>query len=186
MVKNYCLAVPHFAAGCGIMPADIAATGGEMRSDWREMRSLQRDASGALTGEEIMRGPRKYAFTPGGRLSLYAAPRAGQRPRLLVARGPFEALCAAAYEGHREDTVYAAPPGRLVPLAREALIALAAHAATRTVVVAVGEGGDGLADQITDAIGTLPGRDLRMELVEVPQGSWVAAMRTLKCRSAAA
>ena len=157
-----------------------------MRSDWREIRSLQRDACGSITGEEIMRGPRMYACTPGGRLSLYAAPPAGQRSRLLVARGPFEALCAAAYEGHREDTVYAAPPGRLVPLARAALLALVAQAGVTSVTVAVGAGSDDLGLQICGAIGTLTRLAIRVEQIEVPYGSWAACMRALHCRPTAA
>lgn len=181
-----CGAVPRFAAAYGIVPSDIDAMCGEVSADWREIRSVQRDASRRSTGEEIMRGPRNFLFTPGGSLSLFAAPRRGFRSRMLIARGPFEALCAAAYDGHREDTIYAAPPGRLTPRAREALLTVIPELGVVDVVVAVSPRDDNLASSILEAVNDRWWEAVTIQQILPPEGDWAKSLRALRGRQVAA
>jgi hypothetical protein len=178
--------VPAFAAAIGVTVRDIVALNGEVEATPISLRSMQRDAHDALTGVETMYDLRRYSFTRGGTRGLFAAPRV-QRPRLLLALGPFEAICAAAAEEHRSDTIYAAPPGQWVQRATDALVALIDGGNVVRVVISMPtsvQGQQMAASAVEIVTRRFPGR-VSVKVSPPEAGSWSQALRLLRARRAA-
>lgn len=116
--------IPNFIGELGLTLADIAEFKGEVVSDRYSIKFKFRDTTGAVTGIETMRGPRRFLFTQGGKRALFHGPTSRRQHRVLIADGPLAAVCAAAVEGHRADTLYAAPGGTLSAMAGDALLGL--------------------------------------------------------------
>lgn len=184
MLRIYTL--PPFALAAGITQSDIAAMHGEVQATPFAIRSVQRDADGEVTGMETMLGVKRFAFTPGGTLGLFAAPRTGNRNRLLLAQGPFQAICAAAVENHRPDTVYAAPPGRWIPRATQALVALIRQMRITHVVLGMPLNGSGnqLAASALDLVMMTFAGSVTVEAGPPRSGSWSQELCDLRRRAA--
>jgi hypothetical protein len=176
------LILPAFAAADGLVLEDIAATHGETSIREGALAFVHRDPLGYPCGLEFLRGPRQHWFARGSRASLYAAPTDAIRPRLVHAQCPYEALCAAASEGHRSDTIYAAVPGRMLRVTETALCALIAAAGVRNVVIAfrADETGARASIDAENAIHAALIDSVMIEEMSPHGGSWVAALRELR------
>jgi hypothetical protein len=104
---------PHWLAALGVTAADLAAFGPDLRFDGRTLLAQHRDARGTPLGlERISVGPDgrlRYGYParrPKGCVRSGGAAPAATPARLVLACGALPALCAAAFDGNRLDTIY--------------------------------------------------------------------------------
>ncbi len=169
--------LPAFARAAGLSPADIAAFGSDVTASARTILFTERGADGQPCGALSDSGPGgPRFFTTGAPRGITTSTIRRPVARIVVTGGGFHALCAAAAEGHRRDTVYVAAPGSWPTFAVLALEALLAHVRPLDAVVAMPPGPAGSllavrADQVIT--GCWPGMiDVLLEPTD-----WPAALR---------
>jgi len=177
---QHLMTVPRFAADIGITAADVSAMSGEMFADSRALHSTYRDRDGRAVGVERMSGPGSFTFT--GVQALYSAPRGQRRPRILLTAGPMEALCASAAEGARDDTIYAAVPGRALPRTADALRGLILQTGATLVSMSfpAGDAGLALSDAVWDVLHPLYKDTLSIDDFPPAGGRWSIALRLIR------
>ncbi|MCW8088254.1 hypothetical protein [Sabulicella glaciei] len=103
--------LPRFVREIGLRPDDVERFGSNASADARTLMFTERGPDSLPTGVLTLGERRKCWFTKGGMRSLTWSREPQNPSRILLATGALPALCAAACEGHRADTLYVAPPG---------------------------------------------------------------------------
>jgi hypothetical protein len=177
--------LPGFA-GIPLFPADLAPFGTDAGTSGRALWALHRDATGQVTGKEMVYGGDGgcggYGFTRGGRKGLFRS-TATCRSRLVLVDGPIQAIACAALEGAdvTAGTTYAAPGGPWTRVAGEALEALLRRSTLKVAVLGFAPARDGTCRSATaclDILSAFP--DVAVKTLCPPAGSWVEALRAAR------
>ena len=148
--------VPRWLATAGLRPEHLRWFRDEVVVDRDALKARSRDGASDEIGWETMSAPRadgrRPRFWHHGERGLFRSP-ARRCTRLVVRDGALPAICRAAAEGVRPDTIYAGLPGMPTDAAMAALAALLARGQVREAVLAFGEHAQGR--RSLDALQTL-------------------------------
>ena len=138
--------VPGWLAGAGLRPDHLRWFRDEVVVVGDRLKCRSRDGSSAVIGWESISSPRPAGHRPGflhqGERGLFRSP-ARRCTRLVVRDGALPAICRAAAEGVRPDTIYAGLPGVATAAAMAALAALLDRGQVVETVLAFGDHAQG-------------------------------------------